>query len=59
MVAKTIDDAIPNWLVRSDQKRLPQRNPNLIHDQETTREIADAQVIRLVDGRLMFAKPLP
>lgn len=39
MISESINDPVPNWKEPLDEKRLSQRNPNIVNDKEPAAEV--------------------
>jgi hypothetical protein len=44
VIAKSIDEFVPKWIEFSNQKRLTEGNPNIIHNQVSAVEVLDTQI---------------
>jgi len=49
MIAKTVDDGVPNWQKPFDQQGLTQRYPNIVNYEVTTKEVIDIEIASLLD----------
>lgn len=49
MVAEAVDEEIPDWLGARDKQRLPQRDPNILHDQIPASEVGEIEVRGLIN----------